>query len=242
MQRKFYRDLYNLEEKHWWHKNKRTVIINLIKKFTQNNRKSRLLDVGCGTGKTLEEISNLGIAYGVDISKEAIKFCRKRGLKNARPGSSYKTGFKNSYFDICTLLDVLEHTDDEKTLYEMKRILKKDGLLIITVPAYKFLWSKWDVVLMHKRRYRRSNLKKVLQNNGFKVLKVSYIYSFLILPALIIRLFKSRRYEEDYPSDFHLSNPLLNIFFLTLIKLEYIFSFIIPIPFGTSLVCVCKKK
>lgn len=242
MQRKFYKDLYNLEDKHWWHINKRAVVIKMIRKFGGSKKHLKLLDIGCGTGKTLEEISLLGEAFGVDISKEAIKFCAKRGLRNAKIGSSYKTGFKDSSMDFCTLLDVLEHTDDKRTLKEMHRVLKREGYLIITVPAFKFLWSRWDDVLMHKRRYTQKNLTEVIENHGFEVIRISYMYSFLVLPVLMIRLIKSKQYQDDYPSDFQLSNPLLNLLFLTLAKAEYIFSSLIPVPFGTSLVCIAKKK
>lgn len=243
MQRKFYKDLYDLEDKHWWHKNKRSVVLKLINQFVAvKEKKLRILDIGCGTGKNLEDMRGLGSAVGIDISKEAIKFCRKRGLKNVAVGSSYETNFKKSSFQVSTLLDVLEHTDDKKTLEELHRVLKPDGFLVITVPAFKFLWSKWDDVLKHKRRYTKSSLRQVLENNGFTVLKISYMYSFLVLPALVIRLIKSKQYKNNYPSDFQLSNPLLNSFFLGLAKLEYFFSAVLPIPFGTSLVCISKKK
>ena len=99
----------------------------------------------------------------------ALRFCKKRGLSNVTIGSSYKTSFKKSSFEISTLLDVLEHTDDKKTLQELHRILKPEGLLIITVPAFKFLWSKLDDVLKHKRRYTKSSLQKVLKQALEKV-------------------------------------------------------------------------
>lgn len=243
MQKKFYKDLYNLEDKHWWHRSKRLVVSKLIKQFKLGDgKKIKILDVGCGTGKNLEEMGRFGTAYGVDISEEAIKFCKKRGLKNAVVGSSYKTTFKKSSFDLATLLDVLEHTDDDKTLTEINRILRPNAYLIITVPAFQFLWSRWDDVLDHKRRYTKKNLSRVLKRNGFLPVRISYMYSFLILPALLIRLIKSSRYKKDYPSDFHLSNHFLNSLMLGLCKIEYFLSSIINLPFGTSLVCISRKK
>lgn len=241
MRRDLYKDLYDLEEKHWWHISKRKTCVELIKKY-KKRAGNRILDIGCGSGKNLEQFSIFGSLYGIDISKEAIKFCKKRGLVNAKLGNSYHTGFKSSFFDIVTLLDVLEHTDDKRTLYEIKRILRQNGLLIITVPAFDFLWSRWDEVLHHKRRYTQESLRRILVHEGFEIIKISYVYSFLVLPAVVIRAIKSILFKENYPSDFKLSTNYINKLMLLISSIERRFMNNIDIPFGTSLVCICVKK
>src|SRR5258708_4769808 len=151
MEAYLYEDLYLLEEKHWWHISKRRLCLAIIKKFSTGKRPT-ILDVGCGTGKNIEEFNKVGKTYGIDNSSKAIKFCKIRNLKHVRLASSNRTGFKSGFFDVVTLLDVLEHVDEQPTLSELKRILKKSGKIIITVPAYMWLCSNWDKVLHHKRR------------------------------------------------------------------------------------------
>lgn len=240
MQKYLYSDLYDLEETHWWHKSKRDLVsfflrINLL------NKKTKILDVGCGTGKNLEAFSRYGKVSGIDNSPDAIAFCKKRGFKDVTLGSIEKMPYKKDHFGAITALDVLEHVDDSKALKEINRVLKKDGVLIITVPAFQWLWSRWDEVLFHKRRYTEKTLSKVLRNNGFKIIKISYIYSFLVIPALVIRSFKKIFYNDYYPSDFKLGNKVINNLLSILAQSERVFLVSSKIPFGTSLIGVAKK-
>lgn len=240
MEKYLYEDLYTLEEKHWWHISKRNMVSSLISKYI-TNKNPQILDIGCGTGKNVEMLSRIGTAWGLDNSVDAIEFCRKRGLKNIKLGQSSKTGFENSSFDAVTLLDVLEHVDEDPTLKEIRRILRDNQFLIITVPAFSWLWSKWDQVLHHKRRYTKQSLRKVLERNNFKIEKISYMYSFLVLPALLIRFIKSLFFKDYYPSDFKLSSPSVNNLLIRISNIERFFIENANIPFGTSLVCIAKK-
>ena len=240
MQKYLYKDLYELEDTHWWHKSKRANIVNLLQKFL-TIKNPKILDIGCGTGKNIEVFSKIGPTFGVDKSPEAIAYCRKRGLKTVTLGSVESTGLKSNFFDVITLLDVLEHTDDNETLKEIYRILRPGGLLIITVPAFKFLWSKWDKVLQHKRRYSKKSLEKLLQSYQFAVEKMSYMFSFLFIPVYLVRLIKSRPSKDRYSSDFQINTPLLNYALLALARLEHFFIRYTTIPIGTSIVCIARK-
>lgn len=241
MKKYLYRDLFIVEDTHWWHISKRKTISQLIKKYSIW-KNPKVLDVGCGTGRNIEELADLGQVYGLDNSQEALRFCKKRGLKNLIFGSAEKTNMPNNSFDIITLLDVLEHTDDDKTLKEIHRILKKNGLLIITVPAFNWLWSQWDIVLHHKRRYTRESLAGVLERNNYGIRKISYMYCFLVVPILIIRSIKSILFKKEYPSDFKLSSPLVNNLLIKLTQFESFFYANGHIPIGTSLIVVAQKK
>lgn len=240
MQKYLYADLYRLEEIHWWHKAKRELVSFFIKQSLFNG-KIKILDVGCGTGKNVEAFSKFGESWGVDSSSDAILFCKKRGLKNIVMGSIEKIPFNKESFDLITALDVLEHVDDIKALKEISRALKKSGILIATVPAFPSLWSRWDEVLHHKRRYTKKTLERVLQKSGFKTTKISYVHSFLFIPSLIIRKIKEVLYKDYYPSDFKLSNKTLNNLLGNIAKLERLFIKNVDIPFGTSLIVVARK-
>ncbi len=189
----------------------------------------------------MEEFQKFGSVYGLDNSIQALEFCKQRGLKNLKLGNAEKMHLKSDYFDIVTLLDVLEHTEDIKVLNETYKALKKDGLIIIIVPAFSWLWSKWDEVLHHKRRYTSASLQKILISAGFQPIKVTYLYSFLLLPALLIRGIKSYLFKDSYPSDFRLSNLLINLLMTIFAKIEFFIADRFPIPFGTSILIVAKK-
>lgn len=242
MKKYLYKDMYNLEERHWWHVSKRNAVLNLIKQYVKISQ-PRILDVGCGSGMNLSALSRYGDVFGVDSSPEAIKFCKKRNLKNVKLGYIEKTGFPANSFDLITALDVIEHTkDDQKSLKELYRILKPGGYLIVTLPAYQFLWSQWDVVLQHYRRYNVNLLTKLLKDNKFEILKLSYMYSFALLPVIVVRFVKSRFYEDNYPSDFSVTPESSNGLLKLISKIELFFLLNWSIPFGTALISVARKK
>jgi len=235
-----YQELFTLEETHFWHKTKRALILKLLKTYSPVSS-PQILDMGCGTGKNLEVFNQLGTATGIDVSKEAIKFCQQRGLKRVSRQSLLKTNFKSSSFDVITLFDVVEHVDDQKAIAEIKRLLKPGGITIITVPAFSWLWSRWDEELYHHRRYTKSTLLSLLKD--LHILKVSYFNTFLILPALIVRKYKTRRFKnQPYPSDFKLNHPLINILFSLQSLIENFLLSFINLPFGLSLIVVARRQ
>lgn len=240
MEKYLYSDLYELEEKHWWHIAKREASLAILGKVLTKN-KIKILDIGCGTGKNVEVLGQLGPTSGIDISEEAIRFCKKRNLKNIYLAGVEKTGFRENYFDLVAMFDVLEHVEEKSSLLESARILKESGYLLVTVPAYMWLWSKWDDVLHHKRRYTKSNLMKVLKENGFKVVFTSYLYPHLVIPVFFIRFLKSKLQSHEYESDFKMSSPFLNQVLLFIARIQIKLMQLIPLPFGTSIICLAQK-
>lgn len=235
-----YQDMYDLEDQHWWHKAKRALIIESLQKLSYS-KKSKLLDIGCGTGRNIQAFNNLMEAHGIDMSFAAIKFCKQRGLTTVTKSSAAKTSFKEHSFSVITALDIIEHTDDQAVLKECWRLLKPGGTLIVTVPAYQWAWSKWDEVLHHQRRYTSQSLKAVLTQQGFKLKKLSYVYSFLLLPVLIIRKIKSLNSKDKYSSDFALSNQLIDTILGKVAAVERWLLWRVSIPFGTTVFAIALK-
>lgn len=233
-----YEDLYVQEEKHWWHISKRNVVASMLGAFLRA-KNLKILDIGCGTGKVMDMLSHFGKVWGLDNNKKALSFCRKRGFRHITFGEAADTGFEDDFFDVVTMLDVLEHTDENATLQETRRILKPGGIMIITVPAYQWLWSLWDDVLKHKKRYTKRNLEAVVKQNGFTIMRFSYMYSFLVLPAFVFRKLKS--HKKSYESDFSTNPPFINFLFTLFSNIERYLVVRGRIPFGTSLILVCKK-
>lgn len=201
-----------------------------------------LLDVGCGTGLNVKELSTVAQASGLDASADAVRYSKRRGLKTVHQGLSQRTGLKAQSIEIVTMLDVLEHVPETASLKEMRRILKSDGLLIITVPAFMWLWSEWDVVLHHRCRYTKHSLQRAVEAQGFEVEKISYLYSFLVLPVWLIRRVKSLFRQQEYQSDFKLSHPFVNWVMERVAAAERRLMWVWSLPLGTSVVLVARKK
>ena len=240
MRKDLYIDLYEREESHWWHLSKRKLLFKLLNRYAKKG--VCILDVGCGTGKNLEELGNFGKAEGVDNSSEAINFCKKRGLRKVYLVKENKFPFNVNSFDVVTALDVIEHTHDSTILKEIKRVLVPGGKVIATVPAHKIMWTKWDEILHHKKRYSKKELISIFKKQGFKVLFISHVYSFLVIPAILIRKIKSYFRANNYSSDFEITNRLLNKILLFIAEVEQFLVFKFTLPVGTSIVCVVQKS
>ena len=155
MEKRLYEILYETEKQHWWYAVRRKIIRDLINAYARPQKPIKLLDIGCGTGELLRELSPLGEVSGIDNSPQAIAFCKERGLKNIFLAEGTDIPFPDDAFDIVLCLDVLEHIkNDDAALKEIRRVAKPEGIIIIFVPTFKFLWGKSDELGHHLRRYR----------------------------------------------------------------------------------------
>jgi 2-polyprenyl-3-methyl-5-hydroxy-6-metoxy-1,4-benzoquinol methylase len=225
-------EMYHQENTHWWFHGKRDLLVGMYKKYLC---KGPLLDVGCGTGIILKEFGKFTEVYGVDAAPTAIKFCKKRGLKNVILGRSDKISFESKKFSTIIASDLLEHVDDVKTIREVRRLLKKDGKFIITVPALMMLWSKHDEVLYHKRRYTKKELVRKLEKNGFIIEKISYWNSTMLPMTYLYKKLKQGNNTSK-------SGRFTNSIFYTVLRFENALINKINFPIGVSLVCVARKK
>ena len=247
-----YLNHFLLEKDYWWFKGQRAIINDLIKKY-KIKKKNFILDAGCGAGFNTLYLRKHGKVYGIDNSKIALKFCKKRGLKNIILSDIAKTKFKNNSFDIITCLGVFYHknANPKKILKEFERILKKNGILIITTPALDFLRNKYfksyqDISMKTARRYSLNKFKNLFKQNNYKILKVSYFTFFLFLPILLLRVSKNIinlfLKNRDLKSDIFKINSFLNYILIKLMKLESCVINYASLPIGIHLVIVLKKK
>lgn len=184
MQLNEFQKMYELEDHHWWFRGKRLLITETVSRLRKNDC-PMILDAGCGTGVVSKELARLGKVVGVDSLLEALKFYKFRGLSGIL---SDITGlpFPDNTFDFAIASDVLEHIyDDLKALNELKRVVKGDGYIIVTVPAHQFLYSAHDIALNHFRRYTKRSFLQLLAQCGLSIHKFSYT-NFFILPFVFI--------------------------------------------------------
>ncbi len=176
-----------MEESYWWHVGRRALIERTLRRGLGLDSEREVLDVGCGSGRNLELLRPFGRVRGLEPEGPGLEACRARGLgpQEVIAGAADALPFGDASFDLVTALDVLEHLDcDQKGVAELHRVLKPGGHVLITVPAYRFLWSIHDEALGHRRRYVASELHALLNAGGFEVLRRTYAIS-LALPAIV---------------------------------------------------------
>jgi len=246
MEKEEYQRLYEFEDFYWWHVGRREIVKSLLLRIPLN-KNSHILDVGCGTGGNLEILSKFGEVIGLDRSKDAIEFSHRKGFKNCIVGEAENINYPNESFELIAALDLLEHIDDEqKALREFHRVLKKEGYLLIMVPAYQFLWSEHDDVLFHKRRYTLSGLNSIIKKANFEIVWKSYFITFTA-PVFFIyrssqRIFRKKdKKREKKKSDYIVLPNFLNKFLIYILKIEAYLAKYVTFPFGVSIALIAKK-
>lgn len=241
METHLYGSFYQLESKHWWFIVRRKLVHKLIKLYRPHAGRLTILEVGCGTGKLLEELSAHNDTMGIDKSAEAVKFSKQRGLENVTESSieNYKT---NEQFDCIIALDILEHCqDDSRAIEKIYSLLKKDGVAIIFVPALKCFWGKRDKISHHFRRYNYSELSEKFHKAHFKTLKQSYFNFFLSPLIFVARKIINLTKTEGVDLEVKINNPLINTVCKFVFNFETSLLPKIKYPFGVSLLGVFKK-
>ena len=243
MQQHTYSIMYEVEGKHWWFAGRRRIIAAFVEKVCRDIGKlrPRILDVGCGTGANLQMLSQFGAAEGVDVSSEALDFCRARGLAEVKQGAAESLPFADASFDLVTGLDVVEHLDDDIAgLSEMRRVLRPDGRAVLFVPAFMFLWGVQDDISHHRRRYTLTELTQRLRDAGLTVERASYANITFFAPILfgrvLMRLTGLRPASEN-----NITIGALNGLLGRILGAESWWLRRMNFPFGVSIICVAKK-
>jgi SAM-dependent methyltransferase len=236
--------MFRIEQSHWWYTGRRKILANFVADICRRvtDRRPRILDVGCGTGANLLMLSEYGDAEGVDISKDALAFCRERGLDKVKLGAGEKLPYEDGTFDLVTAFDVVEHMDDDLAgLREMRRVLRPGGRVLLFVPAFMFLWGLQDDVSNHRRRYRLPELQRVLEQAGFEIERSTYANITFFLPILLVRqLMRVTGIKAESENNINVSafNGLLG----RLLGAESWILKRMNIPFGVSGLCVARKS
>jgi SAM-dependent methyltransferase len=196
MERLAYAEMYEQEDVHWWFRGRRAIIWALLNRI-QLPPAPHILDAGCGTGRNLVEFGALGPAAGVDPSADAVAFCQARGVSDVRRAGLEMLPFDTGRFDLVLACDVLEHVeDDARALQELRRVAAPDATLVLTVPAYQWLWTDHDVQLRHFRRYTLPSLRRRVLGAGWQPVHATYFNSImlpLVAPARLASRLSSRR-------------------------------------------------
>lgn len=226
---------------HWWFQARRDILHSLVSRLMPPGT-PRIYDLGCGTGHNLKMLQELGDATGVDMSPEALAFCRAQGCRSVVEGDLTALPLADDCADVVVASDILEHLDDDAAgARELARVLKRgSGVAIVTVPAFAWLWGLQDEVSHHKRRYTKRELERLLTGAGLRLEKLTYFNFFLFPPTflgrLLIRLFKPQIESENT-----LTGPGLNGVLRRIFASEAHWLRVGGFPIGVSVLAIARK-
>ncbi|HYV17306.1 MAG TPA: class I SAM-dependent methyltransferase [Conexibacter sp.] len=175
------------EDRHWWYRGRRRIVQDELAQLPVPPD-ARVLDAGCGSGRLLDELTVYGSVSGLDMNPDSVEVARGRGHADVQQGAVESLPWEDETFDLITSLDVIEHTaDDRVSMRELRRVLAPGGRLLITVPAYKALWSSHDVFNRHYRRYDRRMMRSLAADVDLRIERMTYFNSLLLPPAAVVR-------------------------------------------------------
>jgi SAM-dependent methyltransferase len=223
MDERLMRAMLDVDDHHWWYRGRRRILRAELERLPLPAA-ARVLDAGCGSGRTLEELQRYGEVHGIELDPDAVAVARSRGIGEVRLGRLEELPWEDATFDLITCLDVIEHTpDDRVTLRELRRVCNPGGWLVVTVPAYQALWSLHDVANHHYRRYVRATLREAAVDAGWRVTRMTSFNSLLLAPAAAVRIAQRRRLRQldsGYTPELKLGAEWLNAVLERPLRLE----------------------
>lgn len=240
------------EDNHWWFATRTWSLLNLLDK-NFSRRDGGVLDLGCGAGNMIHHLSRYGSVRGIDIDPRPVAAAQARGYDVQQGDPSRGTPYPDASFDLVTALDVIEHVDDDRAvLREAYRLLRPNGILAITTPAFQWLWSHNDELNAHQRRYSACELREKIERAGFRIKRLSFGF-FLVFPISAPMILLRKRFgkkvdlrshilhADEYQVEMEPTAPWLNFILRGVGRVEAALVSRINLPIGSSLTCIAEK-
>lgn len=239
-----YLEMAQTESQHWWFAARRTILGELIAGFNLPAQ-AQILEIGSGTGGNLEMLSRFGHVSAMEMDETARSIAAtKTGRRfDIRAGACpADIPFDGQKFDLVCLFDVLEHIEEDvATLVALRGLLAPQGRLLVTVPAYRWMWSKHDEFLHHKRRYSATELQTKIAAAGMRAEKVSY-FNTLLFPLAAAARFKDRLFGSATASGTGVPPSPVNFLFREVFGAERFLLNKLSLPFGVSLFAIIRAE
>ena len=239
MDARIYAEMAAMEERHWWFAARRKILDKVLADL-RLPADAQILEAGCGTGGNLSMLARHGRVFGMETNTQALEFAAAKSTAIIAAGRlPAPIPFAGQTFDLIALLDVLEHLDeDAAALSALRARLKPGGWLLITVPAYPFLWSRHDELHHHKRRYVARGLRSVIEDAGYRVQYLSYFNTWLFPLIAAARLVGA---GSGHSGDLSMPNRFINALLGGIFSSERVLLGRIAFPFGVSLLALSRN-
>jgi SAM-dependent methyltransferase len=240
-----YRRMYAAEERQWWYAGMRAVTDALLREALPRDPAALplLVDAGCGTGQNLRHFASRARAFGFDLSAEALRFCRARGVAAAR-ASVLALPLRARSVDVLTSFDVIYHgwvESDLGAVRELVRVLRPGGILVVRVPALMMLWGAHDEAVHSRHRYTVPELRRLFERAGLEVVRVTYCNSILFPVLALRRTFD--RWLARHGSDVEFLPAPLEWLFLRFLRVEArLIGWGFGLPIGASVMALGRKR
>jgi SAM-dependent methyltransferase len=232
-----------VQKSHWWFVGRRRLLHHLLQDLAPQPS-WRVLEVGAGTGANLPVWSESGVRQVVacDLSQRALRHAAGARQAALAQTDARELPFADGAFDVVVAADVLEHLDDDAAaLREFARVLRPGGHVIVTVPAFPFLWGPQDVVAQHRRRYLRHDLIGLIGQGGFRVRRSFHFNYLLLLPIWIARRILLAT-KVQLRSENEINTRWLNALLTRIFAADIATAMYVRPPFGVSLCVVANKS
>jgi len=242
MDRRVYQQMEAVEDHHWWFLGRRAVISAVLGSLPATAG-MRVLDAGCGSGGNLGVYSGRGPVFGVDTDTAALAQARARGYRGVAVASLAALPFDDATFDLVAATDVVEHVaDGVGAVRELVRVTRPEGHLLITVPAYQWLWSDSDVQLGHHRRYTRLEIVSQCRAAGAVVCRASYFNTTLLPAIAAVRWARQRQGKPMAATELEQTGPVANrVLRIPMAAEARLVQAGARLPAGVSIICLCRR-
>lgn len=224
--------------RHWYYVSKGRALLS----FLRHIRGASLLDVGAGSGIFSRQLLDAGVCERATCVDPA--YAEERTESHNGREIAFVRRVERPSQDLVLMMDVLEHVDDDVGLLrQYSETLPAGGWVLITVPAFQFLWSGHDVFLEHRRRYTKRRIEDVVSRAGLTVVRSRYFFGLLFPAAAAIRLYAARRLNKQEPkSDLRKAPALLNRALMLVHDVERVTLFRFNIVAGLTVFCLARRK
>lgn len=236
---------FRAERRHFWFRGFRRFIRPVLARAVGSRSQARILDCGCGTGANLAVLADFGRPFGFDLTWTGLRFARGAGRTRIARASVAHLPFGDASFDVVTSFDVLQCVPDHVEVdaaAEMARVLKPGGAAVVNVSAFDMLRGNHAVLSSEFRRYDRPRVRQLLEGAGFQIEHLTYTNITLFPVMLVVRAAQRLAGLKQAEADITVPAAPINAALSGLLAAEAQIARLMPLPFGSSLLCVARKR